>query len=121
MTPWTRNRQRERFARAADALAGRGGKPDTEPNDPRLAGESAVLLRLNRSADATAPGQDARDRMRAKVIAELPAILTEQTKTARKTTLAAPGQGAGHASPVPEAAWPSRSVRRSAWSSRCAG
>ncbi|HEV3361281.1 MAG TPA: DUF5667 domain-containing protein [Pseudonocardiaceae bacterium] len=93
MTPWTRNRQRERFARAADALAGHGSKPDTEPNDPRLAGESAVLLRLNRSANATAPTPDARGRMRAKVMAELPAILTGQADTARKTTLSAPGKG----------------------------
>lgn len=92
MTPWTRNRQRERFARAADALAGQGAKPDTEPNDPRLAGEFAVLLRLNRSAEATAPGPDARERMRAKIMAELPAILTEQAETVRKTTLSSAGK-----------------------------
>ena len=93
MTPWTRNRQRERFARAADALAGHGGKPDAEPNDPRLAGEFAVLLRLNRSAEATAPSSDARARMRAKLMAELPAILTEQTRTAQQTTLSSAGKG----------------------------
>ncbi len=87
MTPWTRNRQRERFARAADALAGPGGTSDTEPNDPRLAGELAVLLRLSRSTDATAPEPDTRERMRAKVVAELPAILTERARTARQTTL----------------------------------
>jgi hypothetical protein len=88
LTPWIRNRQRERFARAADALAGQDGKQaGVEPHDPRLAGEFAVLLRLNRSADATAPEPDARERMRAKIMAELPAILTEQTKAVRKTTL----------------------------------
>lgn len=51
-----------------------------------------MLLRLSRSADATAPEPDARDRMRAKVMAELPAILTGQTKAARATTLSAAGQ-----------------------------
>jgi hypothetical protein len=83
-----RNRQRERFARAADALTGQGATGDrVEPHDPRLAGEFAVLLRLSRSADATAPDADARERMRAKLLAEMPSILTEQTKTARSTTL----------------------------------
>ena len=83
-----RNRQRERFARAADALAGHTKPRDrVEPHDPRLAGEFAVLLRLSRSADATAPEQDARERMRAKIIAELPEILTEHAKSARSTTL----------------------------------
>ena len=88
-----RNRQRERFARAADALAGHGAKRDrVEPHDPRLAGEFAVLLRLRRSADATAPEPDARERMRAKIMAELPEILTEQTTTARTTTLSTAGK-----------------------------
>ncbi|HEY4456541.1 MAG TPA: DUF5667 domain-containing protein [Pseudonocardiaceae bacterium] len=83
-----RNRQRERFARAADALAGHGKQRDrVEPHDPRLAGQIAVLLRLSRSGDATAPQPDARERMRAKVLAELPEILTEHAKTARSTTL----------------------------------
>lgn len=96
-----RNRQRERFARAADALADRGAKRDSvEPHDPRLAGEFAVLLRLRRSADATAPGPDARERMRAKVMAELPEILTEHAKTARTTTLSTAGKAAaGQAKP----------------------
>jgi hypothetical protein len=90
-----RNRQRERFARAADALAGQGAKRDrVEPHDPRLAGEFAVLLRLRRSADATAPEPDARARMRAKVIAELPEILTEQAATVRTTTLSTAGKAA---------------------------
>jgi hypothetical protein len=93
LTPWTRNRQRERFARAADALADQGGKSGAEPNDPRLAGEFAVLLRLSRSADATAPTQEARERMRAKVMADLPVILTEQTRAARTTTLSTPAKG----------------------------
>ena len=86
-----RNRQRERFARAADALA--GAKPSqVEPHDPRLAGEFAVLLRLSRTGDATAPEPDARERMRATIVAELPAILTEQTKAARSTTLSTTGK-----------------------------
>jgi hypothetical protein len=93
-----RNRQRERFARAADALAGHNAKRDeVEPHDPRLAGQFAVLLRLSRSADATAPESDARERMRAKVLAELPAILTGHAETARSTTLSTASRtGAKH-------------------------
>ena len=88
-----RNRQRERFARAADALAGHGRQHDqVEPHDPRLAGEAAVLLRLSRSADATAPEPDARERMRATVLAELPEILTEHAKATRPTTLSTTGK-----------------------------
>jgi hypothetical protein len=91
-----RNRQRERFARAADALAGHGRQRDrVEPHDPRLAGELAVLLRLSRSGDASAPEPGARDRMRAKVLAELPAILTEHAHSARSTTLSTPGKATG--------------------------
>ncbi|HEX4723257.1 MAG TPA: DUF5667 domain-containing protein [Pseudonocardiaceae bacterium] len=62
--PWWR--QRERFARAVEASA-----HDTEPYDPKLAGELAVVMMLRRSADATAPEGAARDRMRAKVLGEL--------------------------------------------------
>jgi hypothetical protein len=88
LTPWLRNRQRERFARAADALTGHGKQRDrVEPHDPRLAGEFAVLLRLSRSADATAPEPDARERMRARVLADLPEILTENATAPRPTTL----------------------------------
>ena len=88
-----RNRQRERFARAADALTGHGKQRDrVEPHDPRLAGELAVLLRLSRSAEATAPEPDARERMRAKVLADLPGILTEHARSTRPTTLSKTGQ-----------------------------
>ncbi|HEY2695836.1 MAG TPA: DUF5667 domain-containing protein [Pseudonocardiaceae bacterium] len=88
-----RNRQRERFARAADALAGHGKQRDqAEPHDPRLAGAFAVLLRLSRSGDATAPEPDARERMRAKVLAELPGILTEHARATRPTTLSTTGK-----------------------------
>ncbi|HEX4220878.1 MAG TPA: DUF5667 domain-containing protein, partial [Pseudonocardiaceae bacterium] len=92
-----RNRQRERFARAADAFAGQGSttsRDEAEPHDPRLAGEFAVLLRLSRSADASAPEPDARERMRARVVAELPEILTEQARSSRSTTLSSAGKSA---------------------------
>lgn len=65
-TPWWRLRQRERFARAVDALPDTGQSPD-----PKLAGELAVVMMLRRSATATAPTRDARDRMRAAVLAQL--------------------------------------------------
>lgn len=65
-TPWWRGRQRERFARAVDA-----SPDDTQPYDPRLAGELAVVVMLRHNADATAPDDAARGRMRAKVLAEL--------------------------------------------------
>lgn len=100
VTPWMRNRQRERFARAADALTGSAAASATkasstrppaakaaEPHDPRLAGEFAVLLRLQRSADATAPDAAARNRMRDKVIAGLPEILADRAAAAPSTTL----------------------------------
>jgi hypothetical protein len=41
--------------------------------DPKLAGELAVVMMLRRSAAATAPAKDARDRMRAAVLAGLAA------------------------------------------------
>lgn len=66
-TPWWRLRQRERFARAVDSLPDTGRSPD-----PKLAGELAVVMMLRRSAAATAPTRDARDRMRATVLARLP-------------------------------------------------
>jgi hypothetical protein len=97
VTPWTRNRQRERFARAADALTGSpapdgsntgpgSAAPPAEPHDPRLAGEFAVLLRLQRSADATALDPSARDRMRTKVIAGLPEILADRVTSTTAAT-----------------------------------
>lgn len=63
---WRQKRQRERFARAVDASA-----REAQPYDPKLAGELAVVVMLRRSADSTAPGDAARDRMRAKVLGEL--------------------------------------------------
>ncbi|HEY0808385.1 MAG TPA: DUF5667 domain-containing protein, partial [Pseudonocardiaceae bacterium] len=67
-TPWWRLRQRERFARAVEASA-----HDSQPYDPKLAGELAVVMMLRRNADATAPDIAARDRMRATVLAGLAA------------------------------------------------
>lgn len=65
-TPWWRQRQRERFARAVEP------SPETgQAHDPKLAGELAVVMMLQRSAAATAPDRDARARMRAKVLAQL--------------------------------------------------
>lgn len=66
-TPWWRLRQRERFARAVDSLPDTGQSPD-----PKLAGELAVVMMLRRSAAATAPTRDARERMRAAVLTQLP-------------------------------------------------
>ncbi|HEX4705221.1 MAG TPA: DUF5667 domain-containing protein [Pseudonocardiaceae bacterium] len=66
-TPWWRHRrQRERFARAVDS-----SPESTQPYDPKLAGELAVVVMLRRTAPATAPDADAAARMRAKVLAEL--------------------------------------------------
>jgi hypothetical protein len=66
-TPWWRQRrQRERFARAVDS-----SPESTEPYDPKLAGELAVVVMLRRTAPATAPDTDTAARMRAKVLAEL--------------------------------------------------
>jgi hypothetical protein len=65
-TPWWRQRQRERFARAVDS-----SPQDSQPYDPKLAGELAVVVMLGHTAAATAPGDAARERMRAKVLAEL--------------------------------------------------
>jgi len=62
-----RLRQRERFARAVDDAS----PPDTQPYDPKLAGELAVVVMLRRDADTTAPDDAARDRMRARVLSEL--------------------------------------------------
>lgn len=61
-TPWWRHRQRERFARAVDSSPGA-----VQPQDPTLAGELAVVARLQHTAEATGPGDAARDRMRAKL------------------------------------------------------
>lgn len=63
---WRLKRQRERFARAVDASPGA-----VQPFDPKLAGELAVVLMLRRTTEATAPDDAARERMRAKVLAEL--------------------------------------------------
>ncbi|HEY3605966.1 MAG TPA: DUF5667 domain-containing protein [Pseudonocardiaceae bacterium] len=65
-TPWWRQRQRERFARAVDS-----SPQDSQPYDPKLAGELAVVVMLGHTAAATAPDGAARDRMRAKVLAQL--------------------------------------------------
>jgi Domain of unknown function (DUF5667) len=65
-TPWWRQRQRERFARAVDS-----SPQDSQPYDPKLAGELAVVVMLGHTAAATAPDDAARERMRAKVLAEL--------------------------------------------------
>ena len=63
---WRQKRQRERFARAVDA------SPDaTQPYDPKLAGELAVVMMLRRTADDTGPEDATRDRMRAKILGEL--------------------------------------------------
>jgi hypothetical protein len=120
-----RNRQRERFARAADALTGSPADPASpgtasaagaapaeaaEPHDPRLAGEFAVLLRLNRTAEATAPDAAARDRMRAAVLAGLPEILADQAATATSTTLSTPSATAPAAAPAPAPARTRRST-----------
>ena len=64
-TPWWRLRQRERFARAADAM------PESrQPSDPKLAGELAVVVMLRRTAEETAPDTAARERMRSSVLAQ---------------------------------------------------
>jgi Domain of unknown function (DUF5667) len=65
-TPWWRQRQRERFARAVDS-----SPQDSQPYDPKLAGELAVVVMLDHTAAATAPDGAAKARMRAKVLAEL--------------------------------------------------
>lgn len=65
-TPWWRHRKRERFARAVDSLPEAG-----QPYDPKVAGELAVVVMLRRGADATAPDDAARARMRAKVLGQL--------------------------------------------------
>jgi hypothetical protein len=65
-TPWWRQRQRERFARAVDS-----SPQDSQPYDPKLAGELAVVVMLGHTAAATAPDDAARERMRAKVLTEL--------------------------------------------------
>jgi hypothetical protein len=65
-TPWWRQRQRERFARAVDS-----SPQDSQPYDPKLAGELAVVVMLGHTAAATAPDDPAKARMRAKVLAEL--------------------------------------------------
>jgi hypothetical protein len=72
--PWWRLRQRERFARAVDCLPDAGQAPD-----PKLAGELAVVVMVRRSAAATAPTRDARDRMRATVLARLVGTEPEPT------------------------------------------
>jgi uncharacterized protein DUF5667 len=66
--PWWRQRQRERFARAADSLP----EADQAP-DPKLAGELAVVLMLRRAGDDTGLDDATRDRMRAKVLGQLTA------------------------------------------------
>jgi hypothetical protein len=65
-TPWWRQRQRERFARAVDS-----SPQDSQPYDPKLAGELAVVVMLGHTAAATAPDDATKARMRAKVLAEL--------------------------------------------------
>jgi hypothetical protein len=78
-TPWWRRRQRERFARAADALP----EPD-QSSDPRLAGELAVVVMLRRTAEATAPDSATRDRMKSAVLARLAAQPAEPAPAARQ-------------------------------------
>jgi len=66
---WGRHkRQRERFARAVES-----SPEETQRYDPKLAGELAVVMMLRRSAEATAPDDAARDRMRSKVLGDLAA------------------------------------------------
>lgn len=67
-TPRGRARQRERFARAADASPA----PHDEP-DPTLAGQTAVVALLRRLAGEIVPDAGARERMRARALAEVAA------------------------------------------------
>ncbi|HEX5121425.1 MAG TPA: DUF5667 domain-containing protein [Pseudonocardiaceae bacterium] len=103
--PWWRQRQRERFARAADSLP----EADQAP-DPKLAGELAVVLMLRRAGEDTRPDDAARDRMRAKVFGQLAAESTAPVdptvrrpspvpRTASKSAPARPPKPAGSTRP----------------------
>ncbi|HKN95522.1 MAG TPA: DUF5667 domain-containing protein, partial [Pseudonocardiaceae bacterium] len=97
--PWWRQRQRERFARAADSLP----EADQAP-DPKLAGELAVVLMLRRIADQTGPDDAARERMRAKVFSQLAAEPTERRpspvpRSAPKSAPSRPPQPSGSTRP----------------------
>jgi hypothetical protein len=109
-SPWWRQRQRERFARAVDA------SPEADQaSDPKLAGELAVVMMLRRSADATAPDKAARDRMRAALFEQLGA-----EEPAPPTPSPAPGKRPATASRPPGPSHSTRPGRRSSARGRLA-
>ncbi|HVV25205.1 MAG TPA: DUF5667 domain-containing protein [Pseudonocardiaceae bacterium] len=89
-TPWWRQRQRERFARAVDA------QPEpAQTHDPKLAGELAVVLMLRRTAAATSPDAAARERMRTKLfeqLAEPEPMAVTPSPVPRRAATAAPAR-----------------------------
>ncbi|MFD0199344.1 MULTISPECIES: DUF5667 domain-containing protein [Saccharothrix] len=88
ITPLWRHRQREQFARAVDARP--GSEPEVEGDE--FADELAVVALLRKAAVTAGPDEEAKARMRARVLGAAPAPPTKLDQPVRERRTGARGR-----------------------------